>query len=61
MPTSEQLEALYCLSYGLTFTMFQPIHLVSMDDRTDNLYMLAGRDEEIEFQIDRQGEIVNEQ
>ncbi|WGV27892.1 DUF6888 family protein [Halotia branconii] len=42
MPTTAQLESLYRVSYQLTFIMFQPIHLVCVDHRTGNLYVLAG-------------------
>ena len=39
MPTAEQLRSLYRVSYQLTFTMLQPIHLICIDDRTKNLYI----------------------
>jgi hypothetical protein len=31
--------------------MLQPIHLVCVDERTKNIYLLAGYDKELEFQI----------
>ncbi|WP_442944579.1 DUF6888 family protein [Nostoc sp.] len=31
--------------------MLQPIYLICVDNRTRNVYILAGYDEEIEFQI----------
>jgi hypothetical protein len=37
--------------------MIQPIHLVCIDDRTSNLYVLAGNDENLEFQITPEGEV----
>ncbi len=42
MPTAAQLKSLYRVSYQLTFIMFQPIHLICVDRRTQNLYILAG-------------------
>ena len=51
MPTTAQLESLYRTSYQLTYSMLQPIHLICVDDRTGNIYMLAGYSEELEFQI----------
>ena len=56
MPTAAQLEVLYRISYQLTYIMLQPIHLVCIDDRTLNVYILAGYNEEIEFQILPNGE-----
>lgn len=58
MPTVEQLQSLYRVSYQLTYTMLQPIHLICIDDRTKNLYVLAGYEEELEFQIKSTGEII---
>lgn len=57
MPTANQLESLYRVSYLLTFVMSQPIHLVCIDSRTQNLYVLAGYDEDIEFEIVPNGEV----
>jgi hypothetical protein len=51
MPTDAQLKGLYRLSYWLTFIMIQPVHLVCIDDRSNNLYVLAGNTENLEFQI----------
>jgi hypothetical protein len=51
MPTSAQLASLYRIGYQLTFAMLQPIHLICVDTRTQNVYVLAGYDEELEFQI----------
>lgn len=51
MPTAAQLESLYRVSYQLTFIMLQPIHLVCIDSRTLNLYVLAGYGEDLEFEI----------
>ncbi|MEH2399319.1 MAG: hypothetical protein V7K17_18620 [Nostoc sp.] len=40
--------------------MLQPIYLICVDNRTRNLYILAGYDEEIEFQILPNGELSDE-
>ncbi|WP_442946982.1 DUF6888 family protein [Nostoc sp. UHCC 0870] len=57
MPTDAQLRGLYRLSYWLTYIVLQPIHLVCIDDRTNNLYVLAGNTENVEFQITPNGEV----
>jgi len=57
MPTKIQLERLYRISYRLTYIMFQPIHLICLDERTNKLFILAGNHEEIEFKITAKGEI----
>ncbi|MDZ7958105.1 MAG: hypothetical protein RMY34_09410 [Aulosira sp. DedQUE10] len=58
MPTDAQLRGLYRLSYRLTYFMLQPIHLVCIDDRTRNLYILAGNTENIEIQITPDGDVL---
>ena len=58
MPTNAQLKCLYRISYQLTYVMFQPIHLVCIDKRTKNLFILAGSKEEIEFEITTDGEVL---
>jgi hypothetical protein len=60
MPTVEQLKSLYRVGYQLTYGMLQPIHLICVDIRTQNIYILAGYNEEIEFQILPNGEFVDE-
>jgi hypothetical protein len=60
MPTATQLESLYRVSYQLTYFMLQPIHLICVDDRTRNIYILDGYDEELEFQILPNGEFSDE-
>ncbi len=60
MPTAAQLESLYRVGYQLTYSMFQPIHLICVDDRTGNVYILAGHDEKLEFQILPNGELSDE-
>ncbi|WP_181243699.1 DUF6888 family protein [Chamaesiphon polymorphus] len=57
MPTPEQLDGLYRVSYYLTYLSFQPIHLVCIDKRTANLFILAGHDEEIVTEITSAGEV----
>lgn len=57
MPTKIQLEGLYRISYRLTYIMLQPIHLICIDERSKNLFILAGNDEEIEIEITPNGEI----
>lgn len=57
MPTDAQLRGSYRLSYWLTYIMLQPVHLVCIDRRTNNLYVLAGNTENLEFQITPNGEV----
>lgn len=57
MPNASQLESLYVVSYQLTYIMLQPIHLVCVDQRTQNVYVIAGYDEGLEFQILPNGEV----
>ena len=56
-PTLAQLKRLYLLSYTLTNVMFQPIHLIRLDERNGNLFILAGHQENIEVVITPIGEI----
>ena len=58
-PTEAQLQ-LYELCYTLAKVMFQPIHIVRLDERTLYLFILAGREEAIEFEVDNKGELVDE-
>ncbi len=57
VPTAAQLESLYRVCYQLTYTMLQPIHLVCVDRRTQNVYVLAGYGEDLEFEIVPNGEV----
>ncbi len=57
MPTIEQLEVLYRISYQLTVEMSQPIYLVWVDERTRNLYLLAGYNYEIELEVTPSGDL----
>ncbi|GAB4445550.1 MAG: hypothetical protein OHK0035_39770 [Cyanobacteria bacterium J069] len=49
---------MYRISYQLTYLMLQPIHLICIDDRTQNLHILAGQNEEIEFELTPSGEVL---
>lgn len=60
MPTVAQLASLYRIGYQLTFAMLQPIHLVCIDARSQNVYVLAGYSEELEFQILPNGDLSDE-
>lgn len=57
-PTAAQLRSLYRHSYQLTEMFRQPIHMVRLDERTGNLFILAGVEELIELEIDLQGELL---
>ncbi|WP_445242217.1 DUF6888 family protein [Microcoleus sp. Pol17_C1] len=57
MPTYAQLEGLYRISYYLTYLALQPIHLVCVNERSKNLFVLATYDEETEIEIDPNGEV----
>ena len=54
-PTVAQLRKLYELCYTLTNMMLQPIHFVRLDERTKNLFILAGREETLEFEVNSNG------
>ncbi|UBF24778.1 hypothetical protein K9N68_24410 [Kovacikia minuta CCNUW1] len=56
-PTDAQVRSLYRLCHLLTNVMFQPIHIVRLDERTLNLFILAGKEEEIELEIRPNGSI----
>lgn len=56
-PTDAQLRTLYRLIHLLTNMMFQPIYIVRLDERTLNLFILAGQSEEIELEIQPDGSI----
>ncbi|WP_086688183.1 hypothetical protein [Nostoc sp. T09] len=46
MPTQEQIETCFILSYRLT-KMYVPIYLVTVDSRTKDVFILAGDETEI--------------
>ena len=50
-PPLQILWLIYEISYYLTYLALQPIHLVCVDERTHNLFVLAEADEEIEVKI----------
>ena len=58
-PTEAQLRSLYIQSYRLTNIFLQPIHMVRLDERTGNLFILAGIEESIELEINPQGELLS--
>jgi hypothetical protein len=58
MPTNKQLEGLYRICHYLTYRAFQPIHLICTDERTGNLFILAGEYEDIEIEITPKGEVI---
>ena len=57
-PTIAQMKSLYRQSHWLTNVVFQPIHVVRLDERTGNLFILAGHEESIELQIRADGELL---
>ncbi len=56
-PTAAQLRSLYRLCHLLTNVMFQPIHIVRLDERTLNLFILAGQGEGLSLRFNRMGEL----
>ena len=57
-PTEAQLRSLYRHSYQVTEVFLQPIHMVRIDERTINLFILAGIEESIELEIDPEGQLL---
>jgi hypothetical protein len=57
-PTEAQLKSLYRQSQWLTNIAFVSIHIVRLDERTGNLFILAGNEESIELQISPAGELL---
>jgi hypothetical protein len=60
MPTRKQLEKLYIVAKFLTFRGFQPITIVCLDPRSRNLFILAGKNDEIEIEIEPDGGLKND-
>lgn len=56
-PTIKQLKSLYIMCYTLTNIMFKPIHIIRIDERTNNLFILAGNQDNIEIEIAPDGEV----
>jgi len=46
MPSFEQLQTCFILSYWLT-KMYLPIYMIRIDERTKNVVFLAGEETEI--------------
>ncbi|WP_416209798.1 DUF6888 family protein [Nostoc sp. LEGE 06077] len=46
MPTSQQLQTCFILSYWIT-KMYVPIYMIRIDERTKNVVFLAGEETEI--------------
>lgn len=57
-PTIAQMKSLYRQCHWLTNVVFQPIQVVRLDERTGNLFILAGHEESIEVQIKADGELI---
>jgi hypothetical protein len=57
-PTIAQMRSLYRQCHWLTNVVFQPIHVVRLDERMGNLFILAGHEESIELQISFGGELL---
>jgi hypothetical protein len=57
MPTTEQCLAYTFYSVWLTNETAQPIQIVFLDERTENLFILAGNNGDIDFQITPEGKI----
>lgn len=57
-PTQAQLQSLYRQCYRITNIFFQPIHIVRIDERTGNLFILAGPEESLQLQIKPDGELI---
>lgn len=60
-PTEAQIRSLYIHCHVLTNIMFQPIHVVRLDERTGNLFVLAGDEETLEFEINPQGRLIDDE
>ncbi|MBN3907245.1 MAG: hypothetical protein HWQ35_11965 [Nostoc sp. NMS1] len=56
-PTVKQLKCLYRVCHQLTNVMFQPIHIMRLDERSLNIFILAGQNEGIELEITLDGSI----
>jgi len=57
-PNFTQLQSQYRQCYVLTNIMFQPIHIIRVDEQTKNVFILAGHDETIELQITPEGDVI---
>ncbi len=59
-PSLKQLQKLYIVCHTITNVMLQPIHIVRIDERTGNIFILAGEQEEIELEITPTGRLADE-
>ncbi len=59
-PTVAQLQKLYVVCHTITNIMLQPIHIIRLDERSNNLFILAGGEEQIELEITPTGELLSE-
>ncbi|MGL4621498.1 MAG: DUF6888 family protein [Chroococcidiopsis sp.] len=57
-PTQAQLKSLYRQCYFITNTIKQPVHIVRIDERTKNIFILAGPEESLQLQIKPDGELI---
>lgn len=57
-PTQAQLRSLYHQCYFITNTIKQPVHIVRIDERTKNIFILAGDEESLQLQIKPDGELI---
>jgi hypothetical protein len=60
-PTVAQLRSIHIQCHILTNVMFQPIHIVRLDERTGNIFILAGQEELLAFEIDPQGILTDDE
>lgn len=60
-PTIAQLRSLHIQCHILTNSMFQPIYIVRLDEKTENIFILAGQEELLEFEIDPQGRLTDDE
>ncbi|WP_445300915.1 DUF6888 family protein [Microcoleus sp. BR0-C5] len=60
IPTAAQLLKCFVVCYELT-NMYQPIYIVRLDERTNNVYILAGETIEIEIYPNGQWRYSDEQ
>ena len=58
IPTELQFQGSYRLTYQLTHTILQPIHLICTDRLTQNLFIIAGYNENIELQVTPEGKVL---
>lgn len=57
-PTQAQLKSLYRQCYFITNKIKEPVHIVRIDERTKNIFILAGDEESLQLQIKPDGELI---